>query len=114
MTKLEFSEFLVDMGVPTNLITDRYWRSALYLMTSRALRDVVLPHYYDFKKEIIEIHKLKKVRGLSHSQDFLLSLALHLFNDTNKLPKDGLTGLSYLDSENFKLAIEAIIIRYNG
>jgi len=64
----------------------------------------------------IEIDDLKKyVFGtLSSGELFLAKLSLHLFNDCNKLPKDGLLGLRNLDSYHFDLAMHALRLFTRG
>ena len=46
----------------------------------------------------------------SSEEKFMLALALHLFNENNKLPN--LSDMDLLDSVNKEIALKAIIYRY--
>ncbi len=66
--------------------------------------------YFDLAEGTIKTGLLRKVSGpWSDSEKFMLKLALHLFNERNKV---NLGDMDYLDDSNKKLAIEAIKLRY--
>ncbi|ERI09751.1 hypothetical protein HMPREF0083_02115 [Aneurinibacillus aneurinilyticus ATCC 12856] len=68
--------------------------------------------YFDFRTETIKISALKRQSSTwSESEKFMLKLALHLFNSSNKVD---LSGMDYLDDHNTRLAIEAIAMRYEN
>lgn len=97
--------------VPVHLKADRYWAPTIFLFSKqRKLRDVFTTRYFDFDEETIDFNKLKKVSApWSHSEKVMLQLALHLFNERNKF---NLSDLDYLDSENLKLALKVIRMRF--
>lgn len=97
--------------VPSYLIKDRYWRSVIHLFKNHyRLQDYFTTKYFNFEEGTIRIAALKKVAGpWSQSEKFMLNLALHLFNERNKV---NLSDMDYLDDYNKKLAMEAITLRY--
>lgn len=100
--------------VPPHLMKDMYWRPVFHLFRHHyKLATYFTTKYFNFEEETIHINKLKHAaRPWSQSEKFMLNLALHLFNECNKLP-NGLGDMSYLDEHNRKLAIEAINLRFS-
>lgn len=99
--------------IPTYLMSDKYWKPVLYLFKHHPkLNACFTTKYFDLKGESIYVSKLKYAsRPWSQSEKFMLNLALHLFNDNNKLP-NGLSEMSYLDDSNKALAMKAISLRF--
>lgn len=91
---------------------DRYWASLMFLFKNNAnLNSCLTTKYFDLEHRVVHIRKLREVsKPWSESEKFMLDLALHLFNQRNKV---NLSDMDYLDSYNAKLAIEAIRIRFN-
>jgi hypothetical protein len=90
---------------------DRYWISLLYIFKNHdRLSSLLTTKYFDLKSQVVHINKLREAtKPWSNSEKFMLDLALHLFNQRNKI---NLAGMDSLDSYNFNLAIEAIRIRF--
>lgn len=100
--------------LPKELHEDQYYLPlALIFANMPALFDR-WPRYC--KPGNVNIPGLKKdIFGhLSSGELFMAKLALHLFNDCNKLPAEGLLDLRRLDSYNFDLAMHAINIFTRG
>lgn len=99
--------------IPLNLTRDMYWKPVLLLFKEHSkLQSCFTTKYFDFDNELIHINKLKRAaRPWSQSEKFMLNLALHLFNDFNKLP-NGLSDMSCLEDYNKSLVIKAINLRY--
>jgi hypothetical protein len=99
------------MKIPEHLLKDRYWRGMLYLFSEHhKLNRYFTTEYFDFDSGIVKVKLLKeKSKPWSDSEKFMLDLALHLFNPTNKVD---LSGMDFLDEQNVQLAIEAIQMRY--
>lgn len=91
---------------------DRHWKSLLFLFQSNwKLNTCLTTKYIDLDKRIVHIRKLREVsKPWSESEKFMLDLALHLFNERNKV---NLSDMDHLDSQNSKLVIEALRIRFN-
>lgn len=91
------------------------WCSILYLFTEHPkLASIFTSSYIDLTKEHVYTRKLNQIsKYWSESEKFMLALALHLYNPTNKLPK-GLAEMERLDHRNMKLALKAISIRYQS
>lgn len=91
---------------------DRHWKSLLFLFQNNGKLNVYLTtKYFDLDKRIVHIRKLREVsKPWSDSEKFMLDLALHLFNERNKV---NLSDMDYLDSYNSSLVIEALRIRFN-
>lgn len=95
--------------VPAGLHQDRYWRSLLYIFHRQpTLRAFLSPAYFNFAREEVEIKKLQRLT-LGSGLEFMVQLALHLFNDRNPI---SLSALGGLDAFNYDLAMEAINIRF--
>lgn len=90
---------------------DRYWTAFLHIFRNHhKLSNYLTTQYLDVQKGIVHIRKLKEAsKGWSQSEVFMLNLALHLFNQRNKV---NLSDMDYLDAYNTKLAIDAIKIRF--
>lgn len=99
--------------IPVHLAKDRYWLSLIHLFKNHSkLNQMFTTKYFDMDAEIIKIQSLKrKSAAWSNSEKIMLNLALYLFNERNKFD---LSDLDYLDSNNKKLAFEAIRIRFYG
>ncbi|WP_044480479.1 hypothetical protein [Paenibacillus antibioticophila] len=97
--------------IPEELKRDRYWRSTLHIfLESDRLRQFVATHI-DFDARTINTGGLKRIsRPWSQSERFMLNLALHLFNEQHKL--SNLSDMDYLDSNNKRIALEAIKLRF--
>ncbi|WCR29740.1 hypothetical protein L3476_14030 [Paenibacillus thiaminolyticus] len=98
--------------IPAELKRDRYWGSLLFLfMHHQKLNRLLRAKYIDLNEQIVNVHGLRAaVRGWSHSEKFMLQLALHLFNERNKF---NLSDMDYLDDYNKQLALRAIQIRFS-
>lgn len=96
--------------LPARLKNDRYWLPCTLIF--HAIFPRYIPTYFNFNRPPAEIdipRFNKKVRGyLSYGEGFLADLAFHLYNDSNRLPRNGLTNLRALDTFHFELAILAI------
>lgn len=101
------------MKIPDHLVVaDRYWRGTLHLFSKHdRLNGCLNSKYFDFEEGTIDFAALKRAaRPWSESEKFMLNLALHLFNQRNKV---NLSDMDYLDSTNKQLALEAISLRFN-
>lgn len=101
--------------IPVHLSRNMYWKPVIHLFKNHSkLQDYFTTKYFDLENEVIQIRKLKAVaKPWSQSEKFMLNLAFHLFNDSNKLP-NGLGGMACLDENNTKLAVEAIQLRFGA
>ncbi|WP_445505743.1 hypothetical protein [Niallia sp. 03091] len=99
--------------IPAHLAKDRYWSSLIHLFKNHPkLKQFFTTKYFDMNDESVRMQALKRNSAAwSHSEKIMLNLALHLFNERNKF---NLTDIDYLDSNNKKLAFEAIRIRFYG
>jgi hypothetical protein len=97
--------------IPSYLVKDRYWKGVLHLFKNHyKLKSVFTTKYFDLESGSIRIAALKKLAGpWSQSEKFMLNLALHLFNERNKV---NLSDMDFLDDNNKKLAMEAITLRF--
>lgn len=97
--------------IPRHLINDRYWKPVLYLFIEHdKLNLYFTDEYFDFEECTIKIQKLKnKSKVWSKSERFMLNLALHLYNESNKV---NLSDMDYLDENNLELAMAAIRMRF--
>jgi hypothetical protein len=97
--------------IPGYMATDRYWKAVIHLfMNHSKLKSVFTTKYFDLENGSIKIAALKKLAGpWSQSEKFMLNLALHLYNERNKV---NLSDMDYLDVYNRKLAMEAITKRF--
>lgn len=99
-------------AIPPHLLRDRYWKGTLHLfMNHPKLITVFNTKYFDLQVERIKGAALKKLAApWSQSEKFALYLALHLYNESNKV---NLSDMDYLDDYNRKIALEAIQLRFN-
>lgn len=99
--------------IPASLMQDRYWASIIHLFSNHSkLKTVFNTKYFDLEIGEIKVTSLKRLASpWSQSEKFMLNLALHLFNERNKV---NLSDMDYLDDYNKKLALEAISIRFRG
>jgi len=99
-------------GIPTHLWQDRYWRGMLHLFVEQpALNRLFNSRYFDFESGIVEVDAMKRAaRPWSPAEKFMLSLALHLFNERYKV---NLSDMDSLDPNNKKLAFKAILLRFS-
>ncbi|MGE8207743.1 hypothetical protein ACQKP0_25055 [Heyndrickxia sp. NPDC080065] len=97
--------------IPRSLQQDRYWKGVIHLFKNNAkLKSVFTTKYFDLEDEVIKVASLKKaIAPWSQSEKFLVNLALHLYNEDNKV---NLSYMDYLDDYNKKLAMEAITLRF--
>ncbi|MEH7122079.1 hypothetical protein V7127_02420 [Bacillus sp. JJ1773] len=97
--------------IPSSIARDRYWRGVIHLFQNNLkLKSVFTTKYFDLEAGSIKITSLKRVAApWSHSEKFMLNLALHLYNERNKV---NLSDIDYLDEYNKKLAMEAIKMRF--
>jgi hypothetical protein len=94
-----------------NLFSDRHWRGLLYLFGSNPkLKQYFNTHFFDLDAGTVRTIELKRIsRPWSNSERFMLNLALHLFNENNKV---NLSDMDYLDRSNKELALSAIRLRF--
>jgi hypothetical protein len=97
--------------IPAHLQTDRYWRPLLFLFSEHSkLKQVFTTKYFDMKSETIKVTSLKRTAApWSQSEKFMLYLALHCYNDSNKV---NLGDMDSLDDNNSDLALTALQMRY--
>jgi hypothetical protein len=97
--------------IPSSLLKDRYWASLIHLFqNNHRLNGVFTTKYFDLQEGTVKFQALKNFAApWSSSEKVMLNLALHLFNERNKF---NLSDLDYLDSNNKRLAYEAIKIRF--
>ena len=100
--------------LPGYLQDDQYYLSLALIFANVSGMREIWPRY--FKPGDVDIPGLKKnvLRFLSSGELFMVKLALHLFNDSNKLPSDGLLGLRNLDNYHFELAMHALRVFTRG
>jgi hypothetical protein len=98
-------------SIPSYVTQDRYWKGVIHLFQNNSkLKSVFTSKYFDLESGLIKIAALKKVAApWSQSEKFMLNLALHLYNERNKV---NLSDMDYLDDSNRKLAMEAITLRF--
>lgn len=91
---------------------DKYWSSMLHIFREHGkLRRYMTTAYMDPTAGTVRIKKLKEEsKSWSPSEKFMLALALHLYNPSNKVDLAGMDGL---DSNNTRIALEAIRMRYS-
>lgn len=91
---------------------DKYWRSLLFIFQNAPrLKPFLTTRYMDPKKGIVHIGKLRAAsKGWSQSEKFMLNLALHLYNETNKV---NISDMDYLDYEHKNIAFKALHIRFS-
>jgi len=97
--------------IPADLMQDRYWRGTLHLFLNQPrLKSVCTTKYIDVNNRIIKVDALKRqAQPWSHSEKFMLQLALHLFNERHKV---NLSDMDFLDSNNKRLAFQAMQMRF--
>jgi hypothetical protein len=97
--------------IPPGIMKDRYWRGLIHLFQNHyKLKGVFTTKYFDMESGSIKIASLKRTAApWSQSEKFLLNLALHLYNERNKV---NLSDMDCLDDYNKKLAMEAISLRF--
>ncbi|CAH1190366.1 hypothetical protein PAECIP111893_00296 [Paenibacillus plantiphilus] len=101
----------MEIEIPAHLQRDRYWGALLYLfINTPKLQLYFTPGYVCLKSERVFGTKLKKVSApWSQSEKFMLKLALHCFNERNKVD---LSDMDYLDSNHRQIAFTALKLRY--
>lgn len=97
--------------IPAHLMRDRYWKSLIHIFLNHSkLKTYFTTEYFDLQERTVKIGKLKALsKPWSSSERFMLNLALHLFNERNKM---NLSDMDYLDANNTKIALEAIQMRF--
>ncbi|MBQ4899320.1 hypothetical protein KB559_10775 [Paenibacillus sp. Marseille-P2973] len=91
---------------------DKYWRSLLFIFQNTPrLKPLLTKRYIDVELRSVYATKLRAAsKGWSQSEKFMLNLALHLYNESNKV---NLSDMDYLDYEHKEVAFEALRIRYD-
>jgi hypothetical protein len=99
--------------IPDHLLTDRYWKGLLYLFSNNSkLQRYMTREFLDLEECTVHAAKLLRVSApWSNSEKFMLRLALHLFNERNKV---NLSDMDYLDPENKQMAYKAIQLRFGA
>jgi hypothetical protein len=99
--------------LPPRLKNDRYWLPCTLIF--HTVFPTHIPTYFNFDIPQIDVPRFnKKIRGyLSHGEGVLADLAFHLYNDSNRLPRNGLTNLRVLDKFHFELAMLAIRLSHD-
>jgi hypothetical protein len=98
--------------IPRELQQDRYWRGTLHIFMNNPKLQHYVASYIDFEDCTINADGLKRLaRPWSDSEKFMLNLALHLFNERNKV---NLSDMDYLDTNNRQIALKAIQMRFAG
>ena len=102
---------MANTTIPEYLLTDRHWAALIHLFSNHyKLESVFTTKYFDMENVEVKAQSLKRTAApWSQSEKFMLNLALHLFNESNKV---NLGDMDYLDVENRKLAFEAMEIRF--
>ncbi|MBO0962376.1 hypothetical protein J1P26_21975 [Neobacillus sp. MM2021_6] len=97
--------------IPSYLANDCYWKGVIHLFSNNwKLKGVFTTKYFNLENGEIRIMALKRTAApWSKSEKFMLNLALHLYNESNKV---NLSDMDYLDGYNKKLAMEAIKLRF--
>lgn len=97
--------------LPSYIAKDMYWKGVIHLFQNNSkLKGLFTTKYFDLESGSIKITALKRAAApWSQSEKFMLNLALHLYNDSNKV---NLSDMDYLDDCNRKLAMEAITLRF--
>lgn len=97
--------------IPSGIASDRYWKGVIHLFQNHyKLQNLFTTKYFDLEIGTIKITALKRAASKwSESEKFMLNLALHLYNESNKI---NLSDMDYLDDYNKRLAIEAITLRF--
>lgn len=102
--------------LPDRLKNDRYWLPcALIFYSVPALREAI-PGFFDFRRNEIDVddYNAMILDSLSASQQVLVRLAFHLYNDRHPLPSGSLISLRLLDPFHFELAILAIRLAHGA
>lgn len=99
------------MVMPERILKDRYWQPLIFLFQQNAkLNQYFTDEYFEFEEGTIKVAALRaKSKYWSQSERFMLSLALHLHSDRNKI---NLSDMDYLDNNNKELVIDAIRMRF--
>lgn len=99
------------MQIPTHLMKDRYWSGMLHLFLNHPkLQRCLTTQYFDIEEGSIKAAALKNLaKPWAESEKFMLDLALHMYNEQNKV---NLSEMDYLDPINKTLAFEALRLRY--
>lgn len=87
--------------IPGHLRRDKYWGSLSHLFLNHSkLQNCLSDKYFDMREERIKIQSLQRESQVwSSSEKFMLKLALHLFDDKNKV---NLSDMDLLDDYNKK------------
>lgn len=88
---------------------ERYWDSIVLLFTAHARLQNHLSAI-NFEERTIDVKKLTRLsKTWSTSEKFMLNLALHFYSDCYVV---NLHDIDYLDTNNRKLAFEALCCRF--
>ncbi|MEL3958163.1 hypothetical protein NST17_13295 [Caldifermentibacillus hisashii] len=90
---------------------DKAWASVLYLFEHHSkLQNYLTDSYFDLDNGFINTDQLLKLSSpWSKSEKFMLRFAIHLFNGETSV---NLNDIDYLDSNNKKLVMETLKIRF--
>jgi hypothetical protein len=90
---------------------DRYWAALLYIFQNTPrLEPLFTTRYMDPKHGVVHVTKLRAAsKGWSQSEKFMLNLALHLYDESNKV---NISDMDYLDYNHKQVAFEALRIRF--
>lgn len=91
---------------------DKYWRSLLFIFQNTPrLHPLLTTQYMNPKQGVVHTTKLRAAsKCWSQSEKFMLQLALHLFNESNRV---NISDMDYLDSRQKEIAFEALRIRFS-
>lgn len=97
--------------IPSGIANDMYWKGVIHLFQNHyKLQGLFTTKYFDMQNGSIRTVALKRAAApWSQSEKFMLYLALHLYNESNKV---NLSDMDYLDDYNKKIAMEAITLRF--
>ncbi|MFB4473394.1 MULTISPECIES: hypothetical protein [Bacillaceae] len=93
--------------------SDAVWATVLYLFQEHSkLQNYLVDDYFDLDNGLIHTNQLLKIsKPWSRSEQFMLQLAIHLFNCEVKVD---LNDIDYLDLNNKQLVLKAFKIRFKG
>jgi hypothetical protein len=99
--------------IPQDLMRSKYWKPVLFLFSEHSkLSQYFTTKYFDLSAQRIKVQALKNVaKPWSESEKFMLNLALHCYNERNRV---NLGDMDYLDANNTELAFKALRMRYGS
>ncbi|AZS15324.1 hypothetical protein [Paenibacillus lutimineralis] len=92
---------------------DRRWIALLHIFKNTPrLEPFLTTHYMNPKRGVLHIQRLRAAsKGWSRSEKFMLVLAFHFYNESNKV---NISDMDYLDFHHKEVAFEALRIRFNN